>query len=55
METDLGLRRFMTGNWLVKRPRLVLLIILTLSALIRLAFVFETPAWHAPDEYAHFW
>jgi hypothetical protein len=31
-----------------------LLLILTLAALIRLPFVFLTPAWQAPDEYPHF-
>ncbi|MCD6249337.1 MAG: glycosyltransferase family 39 protein [candidate division Zixibacteria bacterium] len=38
-----------------RRYRGILLVILVVAGLIRLAFVLQTPAWHAPDEYAHFW
>ncbi len=38
-----------------KCHRRILLAILVVAGLIRLAYALETSAWHAPDEYAHFW
>ena len=38
-----------------KRHQLTLLVLLVLAALLRVAYACETPAWYAPDEYAHFW
>ena len=37
------------------RRRQVFWLLLFLAGTLRLAFVWVTPAWHAPDEYAHFW
>ncbi len=38
-----------------KRYKLILGAIIILAVIIRLVFVFAVPAWHSPDEYAHYW
>jgi 4-amino-4-deoxy-L-arabinose transferase-like glycosyltransferase len=37
------------------RQRNPIWLILLGAAIVRLAFAFQTPAWEAPDEYAHYW